>query len=69
MIYQIYKDAKSNNINQIVIEAIKTEKNIPILDFLTKNPYLESTGGNNYLINTEKVNINMPEYISIIGDI
>ena len=69
MIYQIFENAKSNNINQIVIEAIKTEKNFPILDYLSKNPYLENIGINKYIIKTREVNINMPKYISIIKDI
>ncbi len=69
MLYQIYKEAKSNNINEIEIEAIKTEKNMPIINFLSNSPFLENIGGNHYLVNTKNVNIKIPKYISIIDDI
>ena len=39
MIYFLYEKAISNNKSTILIEAFKTEKNKPIIEFLTNNNF------------------------------
>ena len=53
MLYK-FIEKQNLNINEIVIEALKTEKNMPIINFLAKNPLLENLGGNKYFLNTKK---------------
>ena len=65
MLYLIYSRAKSLKIPKIIIEPIKTAKNKPILDFISKNNYLQKESNNISIVDLDKIKIEKPVYIKI----
>ena len=54
MIYLLYEKANSYNISRIIIEALKTEKNKPIINFLNNYEFLEKKENLNFEKNLRK---------------
>lgn len=65
MVYEIFKRAKSFEVEEIILKALLTQKNKPIIDFFNNNTNLCNVGDLIYQIKLNGNDIRPPEYINI----
>ena len=60
-----FEKAKSENLDKIVIKALATKKNKPLIDFFRKNHFLEEEELLTFGINLKNTKIEVPKHINI----
>lgn len=65
MLYEIFKMAKTFEVEKIIIEALLTKKNKPMINFFNKNNNLHNSGNLHYQIKLKDNFMRAPKYLDI----